>query len=582
MDIGIVGTGPATHAIEAALGDVDADAVRTEAARLDEFDFGFVVGDAGTDAFDAATRAADDWVAVELGGMGGRAFPDVEAAVSVFAEGTGCYHCLRRRVDAGADAESDEESGSTTESDAEGGAESDPGTARYAGAVAARRGIQQFSEGGRAGTVVDLSGRERTLLPVPGCRCDPGRNPTLALHHDDVSLEVAIAKADRAVDGRLGVVSQVGEQESFPLPYYLAQTADTTSFSAVRAAEFAAGADVDWDRAYMKALGEALERYAAGVYTTDEFRQATAASLDGTVPANRFVRPEGYAEQDSDAPRYWAMASNLETGTGAWLPAELVHYPPPEERIRPGITTGLGLGNSTIEAVLSGLYEVVERDATMLGWYSTFDPLGLTVEDETLAELEKRAKSEDLSVSLSLVTQDVDVPVVAAAVHREGGAWPTFAMGSGCDLDPVAAARSAASEALQNWVELRGMGREQAAAQSAAIGEYADFPEAAREFTEFEATVHADHVAGDAAELTGDAALTTVVDRVAAANLDVYAARVTPRDVEALGFEAVRVVSPDAQPLFTGEPFFGDRLGRVASSMGFEARPDRDDYHPFP
>ncbi|KPN32126.1 bacteriocin biosynthesis docking scaffold, SagD family [Halolamina pelagica] len=49
----------------------------------------------------------------------------------------------------------------------------------------------------------------------------------------------------------------------------------------------------------------------------------------------------------------------------------------------------------------------------------------------------------------------------------------------------------------------------------------------------------------------------------------------------ALGFEGVRVVIPEAQPLFTGEPFFGDRLDRVAASMGFEAKPGRA-YHPFP
>lgn len=572
MDIGIVGTGPAAAAIEAALEDVEARAISTDVGRLSEFDVGFVVGDAGDDVFDDAQRVLDQWVAVEIGGVGGQPLAGVEAAVSVFTAESACFDCLRRRVDA-----------AVTEDEMDDTSAGDPSSVRYAGAVAGRRGVKLLSGEPLGGTVLEIPGPERTVLPVHGCSCDTGRNRTLALGYDDVDLETAIAKADRAVDDRLGVVRQVGEQESFPLPYYLAQTADTTSFSAVRAAEFAAGADTDWNRAYMKALGEALERYSAGVYSLTEFRQSTAADLDGSVPADRFVRPDSYADaDDADEPRYWTMASNLQTGSGVWLPAELVQYPPPEERIRPAITTGLGLGNSTIEAVLSGVYEVIERDATMLGWYSSFDPLGLSVDDEAIRELEKRARSEGLTVSTSLVTQDVDVPVVAAAVHREDGDWPKFAMGSGCDLDPVAAARGAVAEALQNWVELRGMGPEQAAEQSGAIGEYADYPDAAREFTEFEATVAADHVAGEAAERTGNAALTTVIERLANANLDVYAASVTPRDVRTLGFEAVRVVSPRAQPLFTGDPFFSERLRRVAASMGFEPRPDRDDYHPFP
>lgn len=569
MDIGIVGGGPAAEAFEAAMEDVDARVVKTSLARLDEFDVGFVVETTGAAAFTDAASAVDRWVAVEVGGLGGVPLADVDAAVSVFTADSGCYRCLGTRVEANVENPAEKPTGVKS-------------AVRFAGAVAGRRTIRLLSGEDVGGTTVEVPGAERRFDPVPSCVCDPGQDGTLTLYHEAVDLPTALSNAERAVDDRVGLVRQVGEQESFPLPYYVAQTADTTGFSDARAAEFGGGADADWNRAYMKALGEVLERYAAGVYRTDAFRRSTAADLDGAVPAARFVVPEGFGDADADAERLWTPAMDLRTGTGAWLPAELVQYPPPEERIRPAITTGLGLGNSTVEAVLSGLYEVIERDATMLGWYSTFDPLGLRVDDERVAELEKRARAEGLSVSTSLVTQDVDVPVVAAAVHREDDDWPRFAMGSGCDLDPAAAARSAVAEALQNWVELRGMGREAAAAESGAIGEYADFPEAGHEFTRFEATVDAAAVVDEeTATLGGETELSAAVDRVADAGLDAYAARVTPRDVESLGFEAVRVTVPEAQPLFTGEPFFGSRLHRVAESMGFEPRPDRE-YHPFP
>jgi ribosomal protein S12 methylthiotransferase accessory factor len=51
--------------------------------------------------------------------------------------------------------------------------------------------------------------------------------------------------------------------------------------------------------------------------------------------------------------------------------------------------------------------------------------------------------------------------------------------------------------------------------------------------------------------------------------------------VAALGFEAVRVVVPEAQPLFTGDAFFGDRASEVPRQLGFEPRPDRP-FHPYP
>lgn len=572
MDIGIVGTGPAAEAVEAAMGDLDARVVNTSIGRLSEFNFGFVVASAGADTFDIAADSVDRWVGVEIGGMGGYPLASIDASVSVFTPESGCFRCLRHRVAASVDEEEMSEKPQGVKS-----------AVRYAGAVAGRRAIRLLSGEDLAGTTVEVPGPERSFEPVPSCSCDPGRDRTLALSYEDVELEEALAKAEQAVDERLGLIRQVGEQESYPLPYYLAQTADTTAYSDARAAEFAAGADPDWNRAYMKALGEALERYSAGVYVTEEFRHAAAADLEGAVPPARFVRPDHYPEPDEEDKRFWAPALDLCSGGGAWLPAEVVQYPPPEERFKPPITTGLGLGNSTVEAALSGLYEVIERDATMLAWYSSFEPLGLSVDDEHFDELRKRANSEDLEVSMSLLTQDVDVPVVAAAVHREEGEWPRFAMGSGANLDPISAARSALAEALQNWVELRSMGPEQAAEEGGAIGEYAEFPEEAREYTEFGAVAPASDVAGDeeTAALEGEEELSAVVDRVADVNMDAYAARVTPRDVQTLGFEAVRVVAPQAQPLFTQEPFFGTRMYRVPESMGFETRLERE-YHPFP
>jgi ribosomal protein S12 methylthiotransferase accessory factor len=72
-----------------------------------------------------------------------------------------------------------------------------------------------------------------------------------------------------------------------------------------------------------------------------------------------------------------------------------------------------------------------------------------------------------------------------------------------------------------------------------------------------------------------------VIGRVTDAGLDAYAARTTTRDVSELGFEAVRVLIPEAQPLFTGEPFFAERAESVPRALGFEPRLDRE-YHPYP
>ncbi|MBP1988118.1 YcaO-like family protein [Halolamina salifodinae] len=568
MDIGIVGSGPAADAIEAAMADLDARVVETGSDGFGDIGFCFVVGAAGADAFGAAadSDALDRWVAVEIGGIGGHAVDEIDAAVSVYTPTSGCYRCLQRRVDATAEASKAKPSAPTS-------------AVRYAGALAGRRATRILTGEDLGGTVVEVDGPERRFQPVPFCGCSPGRDRMLSLSDRETDLEEALSRAEAAVDERVGIVEQVGEQASFPLPYYMAANAGTEGFSDASAAPFAAGAAADWNEAYMKALGEALERYAAGVYRNAEFRHAPATALDNAVSPDRFVTSDSY-DPDPAAERPWVPGLDLESEDGVWLPAEAVQYPPPEQRIKPPITTGLGLGSSTVEATISGLSEVIERDATMLSWYSDYEPLGLSIDDERFTELEKRAASEDLTVTVTLLTQDIDVPVVAATVHRAGGEWPRFAAGSGADLDPVDAATGALAEAIQNWIELRDMGPEQAADEGGAIAEYADFPDRVRELTHPATTIPAESVADDA-DLSGGEALETLVERVREANLTPYAARTTTRDVATLGFEGVRAVIPKAQPLFTAEPFFGDRLDRVAASMGFEAKPGRA-YHPYP
>ncbi|WP_435175088.1 YcaO-like family protein [Halorussus sp. AFM4] len=578
--VGLVGAGPATDAVRAALADAPAEPVDCDPERVGAADFAVVVGEAGAERFAAANRSAREgetpWLAVELGGVGGRAVPDVAAAVSGFAPATACWACLRTRVAANLNdaATSTDTAASATD-------------ARFAGALAGREAATLLSGGESTvlGGVVEVPHAERTLLPVPGCGgC--GRDAeqelradrTLDREYRDADLEDALTRAEQAVDERVGVVSSIGEAESFPTPYYLAQLADTTGFSDAQAAEQAAGVSVDWNEALMKALGEAQERYAAGVYRTAAFETGRPSDVDGAIAPSAFVRPDDWADPGDD-PVAWVPGEDLQTGDPVGLPAEFVHFPPPEVRHKPSITTGLGLGSSTVEALLSGLYEVVERDAAMLAWYSSFEPLALSVESEQFAALRSRARAEDLDVTALLVTQDVDVPVVAVAVHREG-AWPRFAVGSDADLDPEAAATSALAEAIQNWMELRSMGEDDAAEADGAIGRYADFPESAREFVDAETAVPVGSV-GPADPPAGAAELDAVLDRLADAGLSAYAARLTPRDVEQLGFEAVRALVPAAQPLFTGEAFFGERAREVPAELGFEFRPDRD-HHPYP
>ncbi|WP_049927216.1 YcaO-like family protein [Halopiger goleimassiliensis] len=584
MHVHVVGDDPVREAVVAALGDVDVSIADADPADLEAARFGVVAGVAGAETFtranDAARSGGTPWIAVEIGGVGGHPLEGVDAAVSGFAPATGCFDCLRARVASHVEG-------------ASGSPSADRSTARLAGALAGRECVRVLSGDDRSvmGHVVELPHRRRRVLPVPGCTCADERDRTLERDDDPLDLETAVERVEAAIDDRVGIVASIGEVESFPAPYYLATNADTSGFSDASAAEQAAGVADDWNAALMKAVGEAIERYCAGVYRDDEFVHASERDLEHAVAPTDLVRPDDAPAYDPEDTHRWVEGETLATGEPTHLPAAAVQFPQPGDRLVPAITTGLGLGSSTADALLSGLTEVIERDATMLAWYSTFDPLGLAVDDDRFATLERRAASEGLSVTPLLVTQDVDVPVVAVAVHRDpeetgsdvdpgSDAWPAFAVGSAAGLDATDAAVGALEEAIQNWMELRNLGAADSTEASGKIGEYAAFPDAARSFVDVDRTVPAGSVGPDDVP-TGKAALEEIVERLEAVDLTPYAARLTTRDVETLGFEAVRVVVPGTQPLFTGEPYFGERAERVPRELGFEPRLDRA-YHPYP
>ena len=566
MTVALVGEGPAADAVAAALEDVDTTVERRE--QVDDCTLGVVVGEVGGDAFAAANEAETRWLAVELGGVGGHPVADVDASVAGFSPDTACYDCLRGRVAANLD---DTDDGSV-----------DPSTVRFAGALAGREAVRVLEGTSNAfGGLVEVPYADRRVLPLPHCRCADAPDRRVRRDHVDRPLEASLGRAEVAVDPRVGVVNEVGEVESFPLPYYLSALCETEGFSDVQAGKQAAGVALDWNAAYMKAVGEAFERYAAGVFREAEFVRGRASDVEGAVPPSSFVLPEGTAP---DGPLSWVPGEDLQTGEAVHLPAPRVQFP--LGGAGPTITTGLGLGNSGVEALIAGLTEVIERDAAMLAWYSTFDPLGLAVDDATgtdadgagFGTMRRRARSEGLSVTTTLLTQNVDVPVVACAVHRDGE-WPRFALGTAADLDPVAAAESACAEALQNWTELRRMGKARATQAGGRIGHFASLPDAARAFTDPETTILATSVATGVPD--AEAELDALLEALSKVDLDAYGARLTTRDLDVLGFEAVRVLVPRAQPLFIDDPYFGDRAESIPASLGFEPRLDRE-HHPFP
>jgi ribosomal protein S12 methylthiotransferase accessory factor len=183
---------------------------------------------------------------------------------------------------------------------------------------------------------------------------------------------------------------------------------------------------------------------------------ASAASLGrlGARPidASRCARTR-FSVWTADSPTFWTAGISLRDGEPCWVPAELVALPPaPDRPVSDFISgsNGLASGAHVLEALLSGLLEVVERDGLALASQSAarYDPT------ETLARVSPNLLDRIVSAGLVLevidATSDIGVPTYVALLGEPNGG-PTGAFkGAGAALDPDVALVRAVTEAIQS------------------------------------------------------------------------------------------------------------------------------------
>jgi ribosomal protein S12 methylthiotransferase accessory factor len=191
-------------------------------------------------------------------------------------------------------------------------------------------------------------------------------------------------------------------------------------------------------RSLLGALGEMTERLLAILHFTSlhervrygSYLDLARAGHRGLAPAEvplfaaaQYVAP-GFEFQpfEEDTWLGWVEGSDLLTGEPVWVPAQLVlmyYKPHPDEpMIGYATTAGLAFQTSQLRAILHGLFEVIERDALNIRWYSRLPPARIVVDLERVlaAELgvpQSRMTTPDLDVEVFLLTLDSPIPVVA-------------------------------------------------------------------------------------------------------------------------------------------------------------------------
>jgi ribosomal protein S12 methylthiotransferase accessory factor len=191
-------------------------------------------------------------------------------------------------------------------------------------------------------------------------------------------------------------------------------------------------------RPVLGALGEMTERLLAILHFTSLYdrvrygthRDLTRAGHRGLAPAEvplfdaaQYAAPGfDFVPFDEDIWLGWIEGCDLVTGDPVWVPAQLVlmyYKPHPDEpMIGYATTAGLAFQTSRLRAILHGLFEVIERDALNIRWYSKLAPPRVAVDlREVMASQlgipRSRMRTPYLDVEVFLLTLDSPIPVLA-------------------------------------------------------------------------------------------------------------------------------------------------------------------------
>lgn len=112
-------------------------------------------------------------------------------------------------------------------------------------------------------------------------------------------------------------------------------------------------------------------------------------------------------------------------------------------------SNGAAAGNTLEEAILQGLYELIERDAAAIWWYNQIErpAFNLQLIERDFYEPIELTLNKDYHFWVLDITHDIGIPVmVAVGRHKETGG---YLFGFGCHLQPQLAAQRALTELCQ-------------------------------------------------------------------------------------------------------------------------------------
>ena len=239
-------------------------------------------------------------------------------------------------------------------------------------------------------------------------------------------------------------------------------------FSAIRptsqdgAISIYGGKGISSEHAKASAMMEGFERYSAEKQDENLVTGTVSeiSSKGNTIDIESLNLPKDFKKENIELLNLeWNICHDLISGDNYYVPSNAIYHPYVLEdnscqSLFKSNTNGLASGNSLEEAILHGMFEVIERDAWSIFelTHKNYKQIDLdSIESETVNDALSKFSENDIKIKLMDFTADVNIPTIAASADdtllKDAG---LLTLGIGTHLDPEVAVLRALTEVAQS------------------------------------------------------------------------------------------------------------------------------------
>lgn len=376
------------------------------------------------------------------------------------------------------------------------------------------------------------------------------------------------------------------------------------------------GGGFSWirEKAVMKALGEAIERFCLASFNEKKFKIGSYADLKKNSfalnPAEvvsfsekqRKYLPQKYLFNENSQFK-WIKGYSLSLLRPVWIPAQLVFVPyetKSEPKIRRPISTGAACWTSLAGAIYQGICELIERDAFMITYLNKLKRAKINIskrQNPLLKEICRAFKRYKLELYVVETTTDIPIPAFMAVIIDRTGVGPAVSVGLRASLNPEEAIIGAIEEAqhIRDWI--RGEMAKNSYVKIVKKKTIDDSGERSILWSKTDKISKLDFLLKNSdfknlSEIKNSSSeralgnLKTVLSFLKKTNLEVLYVDITQPEVKKAGFEVAKVIIPKLHPLYIFEPPAyrgGKRLYQVPKILGYTKEKAREeDLNEFP